>query len=183
MPKSTSFLTPKHSSKIILLLRYSLWGQSFHKCINNYLAKLLAQRRISTTSQVLLKTDLHTYLSLHLYVCLPHSAPLLLSPHTQQNQNLLLDAQLLCHATSQALSLPFSFPPTLPPAFHSLSLINAAPLLTIIYAASLLYFISHTPRERPPHAFPCSSNGKIPATKIITANKTQLNLKNLLCSH
>jgi hypothetical protein len=45
------------------------------------------------------------------------------------------------------------FPLTQLPSFPPLSLINAAPLLTIIRAAFFLHFTSHTPKEKPPHAF------------------------------
>jgi hypothetical protein len=68
--------------------------------------------------------------------------------------------------------LPFSL--TQPPPSLPLQLINAAPLLSSIRAASFLYNISHKPRERPPHALPCSSNGETAAEKK-TANKANLN--------
>ncbi len=43
-----------------------------------------------------------------------------------------------------------SFPSS---SFPPLRLINAAPFLTIIRTAFLMYYKSHTPREKPPHAF------------------------------
>jgi hypothetical protein len=61
-------------------------------------------------------------------------------------------------------------------------LFPSSSLLTIIRAASLLSFISHTSREKPPCIL-CSSHGEIPAAKLMMANKTKLNLKNMLCSH
>ncbi len=61
-------------------------------------------------------------------------------------------------------------------------LFPSSSLLTIIRAASLLSFVSHTSREKPPCIL-CSRHGEIPAAKLMTANKTKLNLKNMLCSH
>ncbi len=48
---------------------------------------------------------------------------------------------------------------------------------------SFLYNISHTPRERSPHALPCNSNGETAAEKKETTNKTDLNPKIRKCSH
>jgi hypothetical protein len=48
---------------------------------------------------------------------------------------------------------------------------------------SFLYHISHTPRERSPHALPCSSNGETAAEKKETANKANLNPKIRKCPH
>ncbi len=45
-----------------------------------------------------------------------------------------------------------------------------------------IFHITHTQRETSP-CIPCSSNGEIPAAKIMTTNKTKSNLKNMLCSH
>jgi hypothetical protein len=45
-----------------------------------------------------------------------------------------------------------------------------------------LSFVSHTSREKSPCIL-CNIHGEIPATKLMTANKTKLNLKNMLCSH
>ncbi len=62
--------------------------------------------------------------------------------HQAEPKLFLLKAQLLSQSSFfHKLSSPFPLP-----------LINAAPLLTIICAASFLYLISHTPRDRPPHA-------------------------------
>jgi hypothetical protein len=48
---------------------------------------------------------------------------------------------------------------------------------------SFLYNISHTPKERSPHALPCNSNGETAVEKKETTNKTNLNPKIRKCSH
>ncbi len=48
---------------------------------------------------------------------------------------------------------------------------------------SFLYNISHTPRERSPHALPCSNNGETAAEKKETTNKADLNPNIRKCSH
>jgi len=55
-------------------------------------------------------------------------------------------SMFLCHLQLFLTSFPSS-------SFLPLQFINAGPLLTIIHTAFLLYYKSHTPRERPPHAF------------------------------
>jgi hypothetical protein len=67
----------------------------------------------------------------------------------------------------------FLFFPLCSSSFLPLPLINATPLLTIIRAASFLHYITHKPREKPPHALLCSRNGEIPVAKM-TANKTKI---------
>jgi hypothetical protein len=70
-----------------------------------------------------------------------------LPPQKQTSSSIYPSTSMfICHLQLFLTSfLSMSFPP--------LQLINATPLLTIIRAAFLLYYKSHTPRERPPHAF------------------------------
>ncbi len=84
--------------------------------------------------------------------------------------------------TSSLLTFPSSPPLSRRHSFHfrSSMQLHSSPSFAPPHSCASK---SHTPRERPPHAFPCSSNGEIPTAKIMTANKTQLNFKNMLCSH
>ncbi len=68
------------------------WAQassSFNVLIGNqtyYSAKLLAQRKITTTQPSFHKTDIQSYLSMHLWVLLPYSMLLFHSQHQAKNK-------------------------------------------------------------------------------------------------
>jgi len=57
-------------------------------------------------------------------------------------------------------------------SFH-LALFNATPFLAIHRAASLLHYITHRPREKPPHALFAAVLERFPLQKM-TANKTKI---------
>ncbi len=105
------------------------------------------------------QTSRSIYLSMHLCVHLPHSAFFL--PSSLLVQKLHPEASLLTISSSlhQCSSTPHRHPRCLTPVLH----------------------ITH-PKKGPPCIL-CSGNGEIPAAKLMTTNKTKLNLKNMLCSH
>ncbi len=95
-------------------------------------------RHYSTTHYTPSKTKTFFFLQLH------------------SSARLLLQSSLLTISSSL---------PLCPPSFLALPLINADPLRTIIRIASFLYFISHTPKERPPHAFHAAVMERFPQQK------------------
>jgi hypothetical protein len=114
----------------------------------SYLAKLLAQQKIITTSQVFQK-QLSTALKKNLLnsslldshlpfhpVCSPPSYIYLVNEFVWTSQ-----------LSAQHCLLSFLLPSFLPPP-----LINVVPSLTIIGAASFLHSITAQQREKPPHA-------------------------------
>ncbi len=131
--------------------------QPFINPLQNYLAKLLAQRKNTTTSQVLPKPALYT----SLYVSHLHSWSILLDLRSYQ-------------PTTTFCPLPALVPSTFP---HQYSTIPHHHLRRLFPA------LHNTPTKR--KASPCiicNSNGEIPAAKM-TVNKQKANLKNMLCSH
>ncbi len=84
-----------------------------------------------------------------------------------QKPTILLDLKLLL------LTAPFFF----------LASITSFPSPLLNRRRSFLYNISHTPKERSPHALPCNSNGETAAAKKKIANKANLNPKIRKCSH
>jgi len=133
------------------------WHQPFISPLHSYLAKLLAQQKNTTTSQVLPKPPFYTSQSVsHL-----HSRSILLDLRSYQ-------------PTTTFYPLPALVPSTFP---HQYSTIPHH------HSRCLLLALHNTPTKR--KASPCiicNSNGEIPAAKM-TANKQKANLKNMLCSH
>ncbi len=66
-------------------------------------------------------------------------------------------------------------------SFH-LALFNATPFLAIHHVASLLHYITHRPREKPPHALFVAVTERFPLQKW-RLKKQKSNFKNMLCSH
>jgi hypothetical protein len=121
---------------------------------HNYSAKLLVQRRIATSSQVVPKTknppSFSPLLSIYLFLSLSttfviSTTGLPIPAQKQQHSPPQLEALLLCLFSADLLPVhPLSSARRR--SFH-LSLFNAASFLAITRVASFLNFITHRPRE------------------------------------